>query len=112
MKEFNFNINLKIWHGGIEAETREEAIEKVKKIFKEEYNIDLKNEEIVDDTYREFGGQWCLEDIRHQAESRGIILTPKELNEVADLCEYEFDACIGINWDVIDYHTDTVVDDR
>ena len=49
MQEFTFKINLKFWQGGIEAETREEAIDKVKEIFKEEYNIELKNEEIVED---------------------------------------------------------------
>lgn len=112
MKEFNFNINLQIQQIGIESETREEAVDKVKEIFKEEFNIELKNEEIVDDTYRTFGATWCLEDIQQQANYLGYTLTERELNDVADLCDYNFDANVGINWDVIECNVEMIVAER
>ena len=95
----------------IDGECQKDAIEK----FEYELKNDLYDKNAIEislASYREFSGGWCLEDIKHQAKENGYNLTDQELNDVADLCESEHDASIGINWDVIDYHVDRVVEER
>jgi len=46
MAEWSYDIGVKISGSGIEADTKEEAIQKIKDQFKEENNMDLTDDEI------------------------------------------------------------------
>ena len=56
--------------------------------------------------------KWCIEDVIQSAKQRNIKLTKKEASDVLSLAEHRHDASIGINWDVLDYHIDQIVDER
>jgi len=56
--------------------------------------------------------KWCIEDILESAKQRGIKLTKKEASDVLSLAERRHDASIGINWDVLNYHIDEIVEER
>lgn len=49
---------------------------------------------------------WLQEDILDRAEERGIGLSKKQADEILDLVERKQDACIGVNWNVLDCWTD------
>jgi hypothetical protein len=55
---------------------------------------------------------WDVSDILCQAEEQGDKLTEKEAKEVMENISYGFDACIGVNWDVISMHIDDFVTER
>lgn len=48
---------------------------------------------------------WVAEDVQHRADDNGLNppLTEEEIRDVLSLLENNHDACIGINWDVIDF---------
>jgi len=52
---------------------------------------------------------WCTDDVIQTAKEKGIELTEEQISDVLSLMQSEHDATIGINWDVIDYHIDTVL---
>ena len=47
---------------------------------------------------------WCAEDVLAVDPS----LKPKQVREVLRLMKHRHDASVGINWDVIQCHIDTV----
>jgi hypothetical protein len=55
---------------------------------------------------------WSSEDIAGAAIDRNIDLTEKEINSVMDNMENSHDCTIGINWDVINVHIDSVIEER
>ena len=55
---------------------------------------------------------WSDEDVEYQAEQDEVTLTRDEVRDVLSLMDNDHDACIGINWDVISYHIDCVVQER
>ena len=52
---------------------------------------------------------WSVDDIQMQAEQMDIELTDEQAQHVLDAVDHRFDACMGINWDVIACHIDEVV---
>lgn len=52
---------------------------------------------------------WCAEDVVSQATSQGIKLTEEQVFNVLNRAEARFDACLGISWDVLDYHIEVEV---
>jgi len=44
---------------------------------------------------------WTVGDIQGQADDIGVELSDDEAIEVMEYIERYFDACVGINWDVI-----------
>ncbi len=46
LRNFSSVVSLQFYGNDIEAETKEEYIEKLKDLFHEEYNINLSNDEI------------------------------------------------------------------
>ena len=52
---------------------------------------------------------WCLEDVVMRAEERDIALTEKQAIKILTNLDKCHDANIGINWNVIDIHTDLVI---
>lgn len=49
---------------------------------------------------------WTTDDILDRAESRGIELSNEQARDILESIARGFDANNGINWDVIDTHTD------
>jgi hypothetical protein len=47
---------------------------------------------------------WTKEDIEYQAKQDSIELTEEDVETIADNIERNFDATIGVNWDVISAH--------
>ena len=52
---------------------------------------------------------WGEEDIIQQAEDDGVTLTPAQVHRVMMVIVRSYDACIGINWDVINSAIDYVL---
>jgi len=50
---------------------------------------------------KETVGEFTIEDIYSQAEERGIKLTEEQGLDIMNYLQHNFDANIGINWDVI-----------
>ena len=46
LNEWSCEIQVNFTHQGIEAETKEDFLESIKDIYKEEYNLELKDHEI------------------------------------------------------------------
>jgi hypothetical protein len=55
---------------------------------------------------------WHIDDVAGQAESQGETLTEEECRDVLAMVMRKHDCNIGINWDVIDYWIDRIVEDR
>jgi hypothetical protein len=55
---------------------------------------------------------WTAEDVEYQAKNMDIVLSDEEVSEVLSLMESEYDATVGINWDIIGWHIDYVVSER
>jgi acyl-homoserine lactone acylase PvdQ len=53
--------------------------------------------------------RWSTEDVLMKAEEMDIELTEEQADIILDNIERHHDACVGINWDVIDYHIETYV---
>jgi uncharacterized protein YjaG (DUF416 family) len=54
---------------------------------------------------------WCIEDVLGRAEDRDIELTEDQALDVLSAMESGHDCEIGINWNVIDFHIDEVIED-
>lgn len=52
---------------------------------------------------------WFIEDIRQQAQDEGIEITDVQCVEILDRINRWHDATIGINWEVISCHIDSVI---
>tara|TARA_R110002126_G_scaffold133309_3_gene277363 strand:+ start:13104 stop:13376 length:273 start_codon:yes stop_codon:yes gene_type:complete len=52
---------------------------------------------------------WHISDVADQAD---VELTDEECREVLARVKKSHDANVGINWDVISYHADEVLDER
>jgi len=55
---------------------------------------------------------WHIDDVIDQAESHGEQLTEQEAKDVLGMVSQKHDCNIGINWDVIDYWIDQIIDER
>lgn len=55
---------------------------------------------------------WHKDDIIARSEERGFVLSPIDVQNIADLLVKRHDANQGINWDVIDIITDMYIDDE
>jgi len=55
--------------------------------------------------------KWCVGDVLSQVEGRDKTLSLDQAREVLAIIEHRHDACIGVNWDVIDCHIDMYLDD-
>jgi len=49
---------------------------------------------------------WCATDVKERAKEKGIELTQEKVKNILESMKRRHDACIGINWDVIDTHID------
>ncbi len=49
---------------------------------------------------------WQKEDIIWRAEDRGLSISDEKAVQIVDALGHGHDACIGINWEVIDFHLD------
>lgn len=54
---------------------------------------------------------WSVDDVIGRAEDRDIKLTEDQALDILSLLESKHDCNIGINWDVIDYHTDCLLEE-
>ena len=52
---------------------------------------------------------WVVDDVLARAAETGVSLTRAQAEEVLDLAEDKHDANIGISWDVLDVHIETIV---
>lgn len=52
---------------------------------------------------------WNSEDVMQKAKEMGITLTEDQVVDVMQSIRDNFDASIGVNWDVIEYHIAFVV---
>ena len=55
---------------------------------------------------------WHIDDVIEQAEGNGEQLTIDEARDVLAMVNRKHDCNIGINWDVIDYWIDQIVEER
>lgn len=49
---------------------------------------------------------WQKDDVLTRAKDRGLVISDEEAGDIVEALEDRHDACIGINWDVIDFHLD------
>lgn len=57
---------------------------------------------------------WCIDDLKWVAEDRGLDvtgLTDDDFRDVLGIVVRRHDACIGINWDVLECHLEMYIDD-
>lgn len=52
--------------------------------------------------------RWSTEDVLGKAEEMDIELTEEQADVILDNIERYHDASIGINWDVIEYHIESL----
>lgn len=52
---------------------------------------------------------WNKEDVMLKAEHMGITLSEEQVEDVMQNIRDDFDANIGVNWDVIRYHIENLV---
>ena len=55
---------------------------------------------------------WLKDDVSYRATDQGKEITDEQVSQVIHAMERNHDACIGINWDVIDFHIDDVLKDE
>lgn len=55
---------------------------------------------------------WHIDDVIEQAETHGEQLTEQEARDVLVMVNRKHDCNIGINWDVIDYCIEQVIEER
>ena len=55
---------------------------------------------------------WCIEDVLEQAKNSKIKITREEAGRVLELCLHKHDCNLGITWDTLDFHIDTIVSER
>lgn len=61
---------------------------------------------------KEVNLKWTFDDIKTQAEQRGILLSENEIGDVLDEIKNRHDPTIGITWDVINIYIDGIIHDR
>lgn len=54
--------------------------------------------------------RWSTEDVLMQADNMNIELTEEQADDILDNIEHHHDACVGINWDVIEFHIDNYIE--
>ena len=54
---------------------------------------------------------WCTEDVISRASDRGIPMDKYAARAILRMMKEAHDCGIGINWDVVDYHTDNYLAD-
>jgi hypothetical protein len=54
---------------------------------------------------------WGLDDVLERAKERDINLSKQQAREILHRVDHHKDASIGINWDVLDVHTDGYLKD-
>lgn len=52
---------------------------------------------------------WNKDDIINTAFNLGVTLTDEQVDDVANAIEHRFDANIGVNWNVIEYHINNIL---
>lgn len=52
--------------------------------------------------------RWSTEDVLGKAEEMDIELTEEQADAILDNIERSHDASVGINWDVIEYHIESL----
>ena len=70
---------------------------------------DLLSKELEEDVDKTIAHVWHVDDVKMRAEERGIDLSEQQALEILQQIDKGKDASIGINWDVIDYWTDEVL---
>jgi hypothetical protein len=55
--------------------------------------------------------RWSTEDVLFKAEEMGYEITEESADDILGNIERHHDASIGINWDVIEYHIDSHIED-
>ena len=55
---------------------------------------------------------WHYEDVLHQAEEDGHILSYKDACIILDRIDRNHDASIGVNWDVISIYIDEYLEEK
>ncbi len=53
---------------------------------------------------------WCADDVIQTAKEKGVELTDRQISDVLSLMQDKHDATIGMNWDVIGYLIDEVLE--
>lgn len=53
---------------------------------------------------------WHVDDVKGQDENN--VLTDEDAAEILAIMDRQHDACIGINWEVIDCHIDMYLEDK
>jgi hypothetical protein len=53
---------------------------------------------------------WSTDDVMMQAEIMNIELTEEQADDILDNVLHHHDACVGINWDVLDFHIEDFID--
>lgn len=76
-----------------------------------------KGAEEIEEALREYwtdriAVSWCVSDVTERAEQMGREVTDDEARDVLSSLVSGFDANLGINWEVIDTHTDWVLEDK
>ena len=54
--------------------------------------------------------RWSTEDVLMQADNMNIDLTEEQADDILDNILHHHDACVGINWDVIEFHIDNYIE--
>ena len=52
--------------------------------------------------------RWSTEDVLGKAEEMDVELTEEQADVILDNIERSHDASVGINWDVIEYHIESL----
>lgn len=56
--------------------------------------------------------EWSIDDVIDRAKEQGKRVTKKQARKVINLIDRKTDANVGINWDMLDYWTDDVLQDE
>jgi hypothetical protein len=56
--------------------------------------------------------RWSTEDVLMQADNMNIELTEEQADVILDNIEHHHDACVGINWEVIEFHIDNYIEEN
>lgn len=51
---------------------------------------------------------WQKDDVISRAKDRGQAISDTDATRIVEALENHHDACIGINWEVIDFHLDNL----
>lgn len=70
------------------------------------------NERITDKNGKttEIKLSWCIDDVLQCAKDHGLKITKSQASDVLDYCLHKHDANNGVNWEVIAYWIDVVLE--